>query len=338
MINIALIGAGGIAHRHAEGLASIDDVCVAAVVDVVPERAAHLAARCGATAYESLAACLPGVDLVYVLTPPSSHRELAVEALRAGVPVLVEKPIAVELADAEAMVEASRETGVPLMVAFNMRFREGFVRLKETVEAGILGVPRHFWSQRLGIGVGPGSNWRTTPSLLCGMSIESLSHDIDLLRWIVGEVVDVRAVTRASHPELPGFDDNAHVVLTLSGGGSAVIHASWSSHLSRNARGVIGSAGTAMVAGSGLWNLDRFHLKTAAMAYETVELIGDRLDVQSYRAESAHFIDCLGAGRRPAITGEDGLAALRVSHAIRTAHRENRVVAIEKVKKTQKGG
>jgi myo-inositol 2-dehydrogenase/D-chiro-inositol 1-dehydrogenase len=115
------------------------------------------------------------------------------------------------------------------------------------------------------MGVGSGPNWRTTPGLLCGMSVESLSHDIDLLRWMMGEVIDVRANVFESRPGLPGFDDTANVVCTLANGGTAVIHASWSSHLSRNSRGVIGTQGTAMVAGSGLWNLDRFHFKTQTL-------------------------------------------------------------------------
>jgi myo-inositol 2-dehydrogenase/D-chiro-inositol 1-dehydrogenase len=228
------------------------------------------------------------------------------------------------------MVEAAQKAGVHLMTAFNMRFRVGFARLKETVESGVLGEPIHFWSQRLGIGVGPGPNWRTTPGLLCGMSVESLSHDIDLVRWIAGQIADVRANVFESRPELPGFDDNANVVFSLANGGTAVIHASWSSHLGRNSRGVIGTLGTAMVAGSGLWNLDHFHLKTVDMEYERVQVIGDALDVKSYRAESAHFIDCIQRDRRPAVTGEDGLAALRVSHAILTSHREGRVIAMSK--------
>ena len=161
------------------------------------------------------------------------------------------------------------------------------------------------------------------------MSVESLSHDIDLLRWIAGEVVDVRANVYGSRPDLPGFDDNANVVLTLANGGTAVVHASWCSHLAHNSRGVIGTQGTAMVAGSGLWSLDRFHVKTKHMEHEMIEVLNDKLDVQSYREESRHFLDCVAHDHQPMVTGGDGLAALRISHAILTSHREGRVVALE---------
>jgi predicted dehydrogenase len=329
VVDIALIGAGGIARRHTEALAAIEEAHIAAVVDVAQERAQQLAATCGACAYETMEACLPHVDVAYILTPPSTHRELAMQAIQAGVHVVVEKPLASQIGDAKAMVKAAQQANVKLMVAFNMRFRRGFIRLKEALQSGCLGQPIHFWSQRLGIGVGSGPNWRTTPGLLCGMSVESLSHDIDLLRWLMGEVVDVRANAFESRPDLPGFDDNANVVFTLAHGGTALIHASWSSHLGRNSRGVIGTRGTAMVAGSGLWNLDDFHLKTLDMEYERIDVLNDKLDVHSYRDESRHFIDCVQNDRQPMVTGEDGLAALRISHAILTSHHERRVVTLE---------
>ena len=138
----------------------------------------------------------------------------------------------------------------------------------------------------------------------------------------------MRANVFASRTDLPGFDDQANVVFTLANGGTALIHASWSSHLGRNTRGVIGTQGTAMVAGSGLWNLDQFHLKTLNMEYERIDVLNDQLDVHSYRDESRHFVDCVQNDLAPTVTGEDGLAALRISHAILASHRERRVVSI----------
>jgi len=84
-----------------------------------------------------------------------------------------------------------------------------------------------------------------------------------------------------------------------------------------------------MVAGSGLWNLDGFHLKTLDMEYERIDVLNDKLDVHSYRDESRHFIDCVQNDRQPTATGEDGLAALRISHAILASHHERRVVTLD---------
>lgn len=328
MAKIAIVGAGGIANRHTEAISAIDDASIVAVVDVIKEKAVNLASLCDATAYDSMEDCLSEVDIVYVLTPPSFHRELAIKAMEAGKHVVVEKPIAVELSDAEAMVEAARKAGVKLMVAFNMRFRKGFIHLRETIQSGKLGQIVNYWSQRLGMGVGAGANWRTTKGLLCGMSIESLSHDIDMIRWLLGEITDVRARVFESNSDLPGFDDNSNVVMSLENGAIATIHASWSSHLGKNSRGVIGTKGAAMLEGDGLWDLNRFHLKTGDMENEIIEVINDELDINSYREESRHFIDCVRNDRQPGITGEDGLAALRVSHAILASHREGRAIRI----------
>ncbi|MBC8231518.1 Gfo/Idh/MocA family oxidoreductase [bacterium] len=328
MVKIAIVGAGGIANQHVEAIKGINDANIVAVVDVIKEKADHLADLCDATAYENMDECLPQADMVYILTPPSFHKELAIKAIGSGKHVVVEKPIAINIEDAEAMVEAARKAEVKLMTAFNMRFRKGFIRLKKTIQSGKLGEIVNFWSQRLGIGVGPGTNWRTTKGLLCGMSIESLSHDIDLIRWLLGEITDVRAKIFESRKNLPGFDDNANIVFSLANGGIATIHASWSSNLDRNSRGVIGTKGTAIIDGNGLWDLTHFHLKTSDMENEIIEVINDKLDVKSYREESKHFIDCVENNRQPTITGEDGLLALRISHAILTSHRENRVVPV----------
>lgn len=327
-VRIGIVGAGGIAQKHVEGLLAVERAAITAVVDVRAERAAQLAQKAGAAAYSTLDECLDQVDLVYVLTPPSLHRALAVAAMEAGKPVVVEKPLASTLEDGEAMVDAARRTGVKLMTAFNMRFRPGFRRLKETLEAGKLGKPINMWSQRLGIGVGTGENWRTTPGLLCGMSVESLSHDIDLIHWLLGNIVQVAAQVRESRADLPGFDDNAAILFGLANGAMATLHASWSSHIPYNARGIIGESGTALVTGRGLWDLTEFHLKTTEMEYEQVELLHDRLDVNSYREEGRYFVGCVAEGISPTITGEDGLRALRVSHAILAAHQQGQTIAV----------
>ena len=329
MINIAMSGAGGIARTHGSSLMGISNANIVGVVDPNKERAEALASAVGTTAYEHLEDCIDEADVVYILTPPSTHRELALKAIEAGKHVVCEKPISISLDDAVAMVQAAEQANVKLMIAFNNRFRKGFNRLKEIVHAGTLGKLVSMWSQRIGRGIPHGYNWRTDPKLMCGMSIESLSHDIDLIRWIAGEITDVRANIVASNPKLKGFDDNAHVVLTLADGGTAVIHASWSSHLGMNARGVVGTLGTAVVDGPGLWHGDHLRWKTSDMEHEHIEVINDSYaNSNCYEMENRHFIDCIANDLPPAITGDDGLAALKVSHAILDSHHKNEVISL----------
>ena len=318
MVRIMLVGAGGIARKHSECLRENPEANIVGVLDRNRGAAERLAAEHNVRVFDDFDECLSEVDVVYVLTPPSFHREYSVRAMEAGKHVLCEKPLATKLEDGQAMSEAARKNGVKLMTAFNHRFRKGFRRLKEVADSGCLGEIISYWCQRIGPGTpGPG-NWRATPGLLCGMAVESLSHDIDMLRWIVGEVTSVSATVYESVPAYPGFDDNGTAVMTLACGGSAVIHASWSSHLGRNSRGIIGTKGTAYLEGPGLWTLKTLRLKTDEMDEETAEELDD--SDFSYAAENDHFLDCVANDLELLVTGDDGLAALKVSLAMLESH------------------
>jgi myo-inositol 2-dehydrogenase/D-chiro-inositol 1-dehydrogenase len=226
------------------------------------------------------------------------------------------------------MVAEAVKHKVKFMVGFNMRFRTGFMRLKEITDSGRLGDVVTYWCQRMGLRVDPNNKWSTDPVLMTGMSIQSLSHDIDMMRWVAGEVVDVRAQIVESRPHLPGFDDNANAVFALANGGKANFQASWSSHLAMNTRGVIGTKGTAYIRGASLWNIDTFHWKTEDMPYEQIEVINDIHDVRSFLAEDRYFIDCVENDIEPTVTGLDGLKALKVSYGILASHKQNKVVSL----------
>lgn len=328
MVNVVIVGAGGIASQHIECLLSIKEARIVAVVDVDVERASRTADQCGAQPFARLEDCLDLADAVYVLTPPKFHAQLCLDAIRAGKHVFVEKPIADTVEEAEAIVQAAEEAGVQAMTAFNMRFRKGFIRLKLVLDSGVLGTPVSYWSQRLGIGVGNEPNWRTTKGMICGMTVESLSHDIDLIRWMCGEITRVKAHLAYTHPTIPEFDDNASTVFKLASGASAVIHASWSSHLGLNSRGIVGTKGTALVEGDGLWSLNRFRIKTANMEHEHVEVLNDRSNEPSYLEENIAFIHSIAYGKPLPTTLRDGLQTVRISNAMQRSHHENRDIKL----------
>ena len=125
MINIVMVGAGGIARTHGSSLMRIPSANIVGVVDPNKERAETLASTVGAPVCESLEDCVDRADVVYILTPPSTHRELALKAIQAGKHVVCEKPISISVDDAETMVQAAKQADVKLMVAFNNRFRKG---------------------------------------------------------------------------------------------------------------------------------------------------------------------------------------------------------------------
>ncbi len=333
MIKFAIIGAGGIAVQHAEALSKLENTIIEAVIDTDQEKAKAMAAKYGGQAYKSLEDCYKKVDAVSILTPPSTHRQLCLNAIALDKPIICEKPLSISVEDAQAIADGAEQKNSLFMTAFNMRFRKSYRRLKDTISSGTIGDPINYWCQRLGLGAGgtggwKGYNWRTDPSLLCGMTIESLSHDIDMIRWMAGEIESVKAYTNESITELPGFDDNANVVMKLKNGAIASIHASWSSHIGLNARGMIGSEGTAIVEGHSIWHTDRFRFKTADMEYEQMEMIEDKLDALSYLEEVRHFVSCVEKDQQPQTTARDGLMTVKISQAILSSAKTNETVMI----------
>src|SRR5690606_15443811 len=129
----AIIGTGAIAHAHAEAIADLAPrVRLAAVVDIDAARADAFARQFGADAvYPTVEALLAdeALDLVHVCTPPASHVPLAIQALRAGVPALVEKPTALSLAEMDELAAVSRETGVSALTVFQHRYGAAARRL-----------------------------------------------------------------------------------------------------------------------------------------------------------------------------------------------------------------
>jgi len=144
-LRAAIIGTGGIAHAHAQAIADLGPrITLAAVVDLDVDRAGEFAARFGAGAvYADADALLASeqLDLVHICTPPQTHVPLAITALRAGVPALIEKPTALSLAQMDELVAVSRETGVPALTVYQHRFGAGAQRLMRLVADGALGRP-----------------------------------------------------------------------------------------------------------------------------------------------------------------------------------------------------
>ncbi len=332
MIKTVIIGAGGIAAKHAECINRLPDMKVAGVIDVNNENARRIAEICNSRVCTRLEDVIDEVQMVHLLTPPSKRVEYAEIAMKAGKHVLCEKPIAVNLDDAQRLSELAAENHVLFMTAFNMRFRPGYLKLQEDVLSGRLGDIISIWSHRIGPGSGfkgpLRDSWRTDPNLVCGMTIESLSHDIDMFRGLGVEISSVSARVKGVREELPSFDNNAQVVMGLNKGASAVINASWSSHLAMSSRGVIGTKGTAVISGDGFFDFTEHRIFTEDMRYEQVTRMKDLFDIESYYAENKYFLECIQNGKKPNITAENGIEALKISLAILKSSNEQRVIEL----------
>lgn len=183
--HVLLVGAGQIAHSHAAAIARRDDISIAAVVDPDRQAALRFADRwriSRATTDLSSALADSGIDGVVICSPTAVHHEQALQAIKAGLPVLVEKPIAADLAEARQITELAAENGVPVVPAQILRYLPMFEWAKRLIAAGELGRPVQAIERRL---VDRADNfpwWKDLPNFLIS---HWGSHSVDLLCYLL---------------------------------------------------------------------------------------------------------------------------------------------------------
>ena len=300
-MRIAAIGVGYLGRHHARLLASLDGVTLAAVVDTNRARAEEIAAASGTRACTDYREILGEVDAVTLAVPTETHAAIAVDCLARGIPVLVEKPMARSLDEADRMIEAARRAGVVLAVGHTERFNPA-------VEAArpLLRSPRFIEVHRLG----------TFPerSLDIDVVFDLMIHDLDVaLSLVRDEVVSIEAV---GVPVLTGRVDIANARLRFAGGCIANLTAS---RISRDrVRKIRFFQPEAYISiDYAAQKLERWQLVRANGGRPAIE--GGEIDVpheEPLRRELLDFVDAVRTGRPPAVPGEDGRRALALAQAI----------------------
>ncbi len=327
MIRVGFVGAGQIAATHAQSVEQEDGAQVAGFYDVDPARCSELAKRFSAGVYNKMDILLRDVDAVYICTPPKHHREAAVAAAEAGVHVFCEKPLADTTEDALAIAEAVAKANTVFMIGFNFRFMAGFRKLKAIVDSGVLGQVHSFFTVRILHLPHLAPNWRTNQEFVCGMTMESLSHDFDLMRWLVGNPVSVFGVTSTDRPDLVGYDNIMSAVMKLHSGAMASFHSNWVSPLQICQHGVVGANGTAVGHECPTYVV---RCKTLSDDQETIDTLDSPEDkVNSHYLETQHFLNCLKTGDPTITSVSDGLATVRISAALLRSVAENRPITLD---------
>jgi myo-inositol 2-dehydrogenase / D-chiro-inositol 1-dehydrogenase len=225
-VRVGIIGAGNMGKTHGEVLRDDHRVTIAGIADVMPGKAEELAQALGTRAYPDASALLDAdLDAVYVTTPNTKHRELVLDALGRNIHVFSEKPMATRLDEATQILETTRAGKVVYQVGHNRRFAPAYKYQKQQIEAGFVPFLINA-KQNDGDWLNP--PWITDLSLTGGFLYESSVHLLDMLRWLVGEVVSVQARAKANVYDV--LNDFA-ILLTFEGERFAVFsssaHASW---------------------------------------------------------------------------------------------------------------
>jgi predicted dehydrogenase len=323
--NIAIIGAGRIANTHARGYAlAADKGRIHTVVDIDPELAEQKARAWGATRWTSdLTAAIadPDIDALDVCVPHDLHHRVACEALRAGKPVLIEKPLATTLVEADEMTAAAVASGTFVMVAHNHLFNPIVEHAAQVIERGAIGDVYLTKARWIGwFALSPTDFRRSRQQMGGGVFADAGAHPLYLVDALCGHATTVSGMGTRRSGSLEG-EDTAIVTLLLEGGGLAEISASITATLAGRGRGA--PAGWQQ----GIEIYGTTGSIRASIAEETIWIYSESDDIMDlYRGETRitmpnsrnaafdreieHFLDCVAGREAPRITTDDGRRVL----------------------------
>ena len=296
-IGVAVLGAGRMAQTHMRTLAGIDAVHVVVVADPV-EAAARRGAEVAHADRWSLdpfdAISDPAVEVVVVVTPTSLHAAHIEAALRAGKAVWTEKPIAQEIGDTQKIVDLRRETGLPCAVGFMRRYDPGYARAKELIDAGELGRIESFHAYSRDVNPPPLEFLLHAGGSFLDMSV----HDLDLARFLVGEVEEVHAWAGTLFDDrfTQANDwDTAAIMLRFKNGAYGVIetarHSTWGYDIRAE---VCGAKNKVTIDAGELGRIEQFHAYSRDVNPPPLEFLlhagGSFLDMSVHDLDLARFL------------------------------------------------
>ena len=330
-IGVAVLGAGRMGQTHIRSLAGIPTARVVVVAD--PDPAAAERGRVVAQALRAVSDPIeaihdPDVEAVVIVTPTSTHASLIEEAVTAGKAVWSEKPIALDLAETERVVDLVNRTGVPVQLGFMRRFDPGYLAAKERIESGALGRLETF--RALSRDTYPPSLefLKTSGGLFLDMAV----HDLDLARFLVGEVDEVEAWGGVLIDERFAQADDIDTAVTLlrfHNGALGTVETSRRSAWGYDIRTeVAGSAGKVVVEAP--QKTPMTFSRSFGFEADHFENFPDRFEV-AFRRELEAFFEALATGRTPTPGPAQALETLRLALAVTRSWREARPIRVADV-------
>ena len=331
-IRLAIAGAGLIGRRHAEIIGQCDGVEVTSIIDPAPSARAF-AAEHAFPWYPSLTEMLATdqPDGIIVATPNQMHVENGLECIAAGIPLLVEKPIAPDVASATRLVDAAEQASVPVLVGHHRRHNPLIQEAKRRIDSGAIGrvvaVHGMFWLYK------PDDYynvaWRSQPG--AGPILINLIHDVDLLRYLCGEVASVQAI-KSNRTRGFAVEDTAAIILHFDSGALGTISVSdtvvapWSWELTagenpaydqtdQTCYTIGGTHGSLELPNGRIWS----HPEKRSW-WEKIECAPYSVEPQDPLVlQILHFAQVIKGTAQPLVSGLEGLRTLQVIEAIQQA-------------------
>lgn len=328
MLKFALLGCGRIAKRHSEllGHGQIDNAKLVTVCDIVEEKAKKIGEQFGVPHFTDMNEMLANtdIDVVTVLTESGYHAEHVIEIAKHKKHIVVEKPMALTLDDADAMIKTCDEAGVKLFVVKQNRFNVPVVKAREALESGrfgklVLGTVRVRWCRPQAYY--DQDPWRGTWALDGGVLTNQASHHVDLLEWMMGEVESVHAMSTTALANIEA-EDTAIVNLRFRNGALGIIEATTAVRPKdlEGSLSVLGEKGTVEIGGFAVnqmkvWNFTE-EQEGDADVMEKYSVNPPNVYGFGHQAYYDHVVDSILNNTKHLVDGLQGRKSLELINAI----------------------
>ena len=312
-LGVGVIGTGFWGRNHARVFKELEETELLAVCDINAERAKNVAKQFGVRAYTNMGKMLKRKDIeaVSICTWSLNLSKEALKALKTRKHVLVEKPMATNVKQAEKLLEMAEEKGLHLTVGFLMRFIPGIQHMKNAIEDKTIGNLVCATAKRV-------SEW---PERIgdVGVVKDTAIHDIDIIRYLFGEE-PIAVYAKTGSMKYKKFEDYAQIMLTFASGKNAFIESNWLTPYKTRTLVITGS--------KAIMKLD--YITQELTIEDAKETMQPRYPWQEpLKLELQHFANCILKKEKPLITGMDGLKALQIAEAALKSSATGRVVKLK---------
>lgn len=307
---VAIIGVGGWGRHVAHVLSNLENCDLTAICDIDKGKVEELSKAYGIqgfTDYNSMFKRVGELEAAVIVTPTSSHYDVAVSAIKTGKHVFVEKPICDSIVKARKLVEAARKKRVKLMVGHVERFNPALQELKKAIDAGKLGRLISLSARRVG---------RPVKVSEVGVIKDLAVHDIDAMRFLVGEPISVFA--RCGAVEKHTFEDHAEILIIFDEI-QGFIEVNWLTLKKERLLTVTGNRAVATV--------DYIEKSLSIKHQEGVETPQFKVE-EPLKLELSNFVNSIINDKEPLVTGADGLKALEVAEAALRSAKTGKLVEL----------
>jgi UDP-N-acetylglucosamine 3-dehydrogenase len=312
-LGVAVVGTGFWGKNHARVYRELQETDLLAVCDINAERAKNVATQFGAKPYTSLRKMLQdkNIEAISVTTWSTSLARVATEAVKAGKHVLVEKPMAANVRQAERLLEAAKKKRVHVSVGFLMRFIPGLQHIKRAVEDKTIGELVCATAKRV-------SQWPERVGDV-GVVKDTAIHDIDVMLYLFNKD-PIAVYAKTGNMRHSKFEDYAQIMLTFEGEKTAFIESNWLTPYKTRILIATGS--------EAIMNLD--YITQELRIENAKETLQPRYPMQEpLKLELRHFANCVLEKEKPLITGVDGLRALRIAEAALKSSTTGRIIKLK---------